>query len=307
MTFSQSVKNEIVKSIKNLKPCCAEAFLSAVLKASGSLELSLGGITFAVDSEIKQFLQLCGEISNVFFDAPYTISKSAVSLKGNDVFSIKFDSTLGEKLGFVENGQLHLEKTYLPQSDCCKRTFLQALFVACGSVAVPVVDDDLGENKTLSLYHLEMRFTDKDFCQSVMQTYNYLGFHFAQRKNHFLLYLKGSEQIADFFVAVNAMSAKLKLENIIVGRSVRNTANRQSNCINANLDKAVLASGKQLEAIAKLRANGKFATLADGLMQIALAREEMPEATIEQLADRLGISKSGASHRLKRLTALADD
>lgn len=307
MTFSQSVKTEVLKSIKNIKPCCAQAFLSAVLKSVGSLELSLGGFTFSVDSENKQLLQLCGEISNVFYNAPYTIQKSSVSAKGNDVFTVRFDSSLGEKLGFAVNGVLQTDRMYLPKYDCCRRTFLQGLFVAAGNVVVPILKNDLSENTNSSRYHLEIRFADKDFCMAVKAVYDQIAFHYLERKSHHILYLKGSEQIADFFVAIGAMSAKLKLENIIVGRSVRNTANRQSNCISANLDKSVLASGKQLDAIAKLKENGKFSSLPQGLVQIAEMREDFPEATIDELAQKLGISKSGASHRLSKLVELASD
>ncbi len=48
-------------------------------------------------------------------------------------------------------------------------------------------------------------------------------------------------------VYLNAMSAKLKLENVIIGRSMRNDANRQSNCISANIEKSVVAAEKTAE------------------------------------------------------------
>ena len=41
MTFSQDVKSEIIKSVRNVKGCCAAAFLTAVLKSVGSLALDM--------------------------------------------------------------------------------------------------------------------------------------------------------------------------------------------------------------------------------------------------------------------------
>ena len=56
MTFSQEAKNEVLKSVKNVKGCCASSFLTAVLKAIGSLKLERRKFCFTVeypdDSEI---------------------------------------------------------------------------------------------------------------------------------------------------------------------------------------------------------------------------------------------------------------
>ena len=145
-----------------------------------------------------------------------------------------------------------------------------------------------------------------DFALAVKDCYAEIPFRFAMRKNIAILYVKDSESIADFLVYVNAMSAKLKLENVIIGRSLRNTANRQRNCIAANIDKSVNAGERQLAAIATIRKRGLFEGLTPQLKEIVIAREENPEATLDELAAKLGISKSGANHRLAKLVTIAE-
>ena len=71
-------------------------------------------------------------------------------------------------------------------------------------------------------------FADADFADKVLAYYGDVPFRSTIRKTHTVLYLKDSEKIADFLVYVNAMKGKLKLENVIIGRSMRNTANGQS-------------------------------------------------------------------------------
>ena len=106
---------------------------------------------------------------------------------------------------------------------------------------------------------------------------------------------------------VNAMKGKLKLENVIIGRSMRNTANRQSNCISANIEKAVVAAEKQLAAIATLKNSGAYDGLPNQLKEIAELRQEYPEATLDEIAAKLKISKSGASHRFAKIIEIAND
>ncbi len=310
MTFSQSVKAWILKSVRNVKSCCATAFLTAVVKSVGSLTIGRGGYGFSVESDNEEFLGLLSNLAQEHLDEESKTEAYNLSAKGTAVYSCRFDASMGEKLGIVlrdADGALELApaETLLPTKHCCKKAFLQGLFVSCGSVVIPH-PDDVGTSDN-ARYHLELRFSDGEFARAVEAAYSDLGFRATARKNHTVLYLKDSESISDLLVYVNATSAKFELENIRVMRSIRNDANRQSNCTVANIEKAVAAAARQLEAIALLRKKGLFDTLPDNLREIALAREEYPEATLEEIAARLHISKSGASHRFAKLSEIAFD
>ena len=311
MTFSQSTKLEILKILRHLRGCCATSFLTAVLKSIGSLTLGYKSFGFVVESENHEMLTFCKHLAEANLGISAEIESSNLNVKGEAVYSCEFLGNIGEKLGLVyrdEEGTMQINnrlEEILPTKDCCKRAFMQGLFVASGSVVIPLGSNDLAESETRGKYHLELRLANTQLAKAIQQTFAEWSFHTLERKNRTILYLKESEKIADFLVYLGATSASLKLENVIIGRSIRNTANRQSNCISANIDKAIQASEKQLIAIATLRQKGLFDSLSDQLKEIALLREEFPEASLEELANRLGISKSGANHRLTRLIQLS--
>lgn len=309
MTFSQSVKSEIIRSVRNTRHCCAKSFLTAVLKSAGSLSIGHGGFGYSIESDNTEFLALCQTLSREYFDAYAEIVASNLSAKGTAIYSCEFDGSVGDKLGLTSrdgDGTLIFSDTtsLLPQSDCCKRAFMQGLFTAIGSVVIPQ-NEGLRSDDTAK-YHLELRFADSAFAEAVQRAYPLAEFRSMARKSHTVLYIKESERIADFLVYVNAVNAKLKLENIIITRSVRNAANRQRNCTVANIDKTLDASAKQQKAIALLRRKGLFEGLPDSLKEIAIFREQNPEATLDEVATALGISKSGANHRFAKLIELSE-
>lgn len=312
MTFSQSVKSEILKSVRGHKGCCKTAFLTSVLKSAGSLSLEFRKYSFSIESDNHEFLTVCSEFAASELACNSRIESYNVNAKGAAVYSCNFEGNIGEKLGLTtrdENGLMQIcQDCYrlIPSENCCKRAFMQGLFVSCGSVVIPVSDTDLGENISRSKYHLELRFSDAEFAQSVLCSYGDIPFRSTERKTHTVLYLKDSEKIADFLVYINAMKGKLKLENVIIGRSMRNAANRQSNCISANIEKAVIAAEKQLTAISTLKSKGLLDSLPVQLKEIVELREEFHEATLDEIAAKLKISKSGASHRFAKIIEIAD-
>ena len=313
MTFSQEVKSEILKSARKLQGVVASAFLTAVIKSAGSLTLSDGGLAFSLDSDNLEFLSVCKTLAYEQLNADVNISTREKRTKSERAHTCTFEARLGERLGLIrrdEDGSLTLCEAaeLIPFDVSAKRGFMQGLFVAVGSVVIPLPDkDDQYSSNTLNTnYHLELRFTDEAFATAVANSYPELEFRFLSRKSNSLLYIKDSEKIADFFVYVNATKAKFTLEDVIISRSVRNQINRQQNCDMANIGKTVTAAGKQLEAIARLRQMGVFDGLPDQLKDAALLREKFKEATLDEIADMLGISKSGANHRFAKLIELSN-
>ncbi|MDE5600210.1 MAG: DNA-binding protein WhiA, partial [Oscillospiraceae bacterium] len=68
------------------------------------------------------------------------------------------------------------------------------------------------------------------------------------------------------------------------------------------------ASSKQIEDINILIKTGVFDTIPDNLKEIALMRKNNPEMSLREMSEELGgkISKSGISHRFKKISNLAD-
>ena len=94
-----------------------------------------------------------------------------------------------------------------------------------------------------------------------------------------------------------------KCDRIIMG-IIRNNANRAANCDSGNIAKQVKAASFQIGLIQDLKADGRFRKLSPKLQETANARVENPDATYEELAHILHITKSGVVNRLRKIIQL---
>ena len=91
-----------------------------------------------------------------------------------------------------------------------------------------------------------------------------------------------------------------KCDKIIMG-IIRNHANRAANCDAGNIAKQVRAASQQIALIEQMKANGTLQSLSPKLQETAAARVENPDATYEELAHILDITKSGVVNRLRKI------
>ena len=144
--------------------------------------------------------------------------------------------------------------------------------------------------------------------QSVMQSFD-TDAKIVERKGHHVVYLKEGSQIVDMLNVMEAYVALMNLENVRILKEVRNTINRKVNCETANINKTVNAAVKQVEDIELIRERIGLDNLPENLREMALLRLEYPEATLKELGNYLEppVGKSGVNHRLRKLSAIAED
>ena len=116
---------------------------------------------------------------------------------------------------------------------------------------------------------------------------------------------KSGEAVETFLRRIGAGGALLELEARQVSRALRGDLNRVLNAESANLQRAVSAAGRQLDAIAALDADGRLAEQPDIVRLVAAARRETPEATLSDLAERLSVHRSAVQRALERIERLA--
>ncbi len=116
---------------------------------------------------------------------------------------------------------------------------------------------------------------------------------------------KNGEAVGTFLRRVGASGALLEVEARQVSRALRGELNRVLNAESANLQRAVSAAGRQLDAIATLEADGRLPTQPYVVRLVADARRETPEASLAELAERLEIHRSAVQRALERLERLA--
>lgn len=176
------------------------------------------------------------------------------------------------------------------------QAFMRGLFMGAGSINNP-------EKK----YHLECKTKEINSAKSIVDILKLNDINFKQREN--TLYIKEGEEISKFLAFIGAAKSVMKFEEIRVERHMNNKVNRLVNCETANLNKVLNASVEQINAIKKLKENGKFEKLDDGLKEIANLRIENPDIPLVELGKKLSIpiGKSGVNYRLKKIVKLAEE
>ncbi|HEY8170346.1 MAG TPA: DNA-binding protein WhiA [Candidatus Limnocylindria bacterium] len=181
---------------------------------------------------------------------------------------------------------------------CDQRSFLRGVLLGRGSISFspsgPHVEIVLGTDAAASELQAALATLDVRALRS-------------ERRGRFVVYLKGHEEIAALLRLVGANRGLLELETHRVGREVQARLNRLVNAEEANLARTVAAADRQLSAIVRLERSGRLAALSVDLRETAAMRRRMPEADLDTLAAAVGISRSAANHRLRRLVELASD
>ena len=116
---------------------------------------------------------------------------------------------------------------------------------------------------------------------------------------------KSAETVGTFLRRIGAGAALLELEARQVSRALRGELNRVLNAESANLGRSVAAAGRQLAAIEQLEVDGRLAEQPFVVRSVAEARRETPEATLGELAERLGLHRSAVQRALERIEWLA--
>jgi DNA-binding transcriptional regulator WhiA len=177
----------------------------------------------------------------------------------------------------------------------CRIAYLRGRFLAHGSLS-------LASGRT----HLEFVLAPGDaraLCEQLA------GFEMPAtwrlRRGRGVVTWKSVETVVTFLKVVGGGSSLLELEARQVSRSVRGDLNRVINAESANLQRAVAASARQMEAIDMLAADGRLAEQPYVVRLVADARREEPEATLTELAERLGLHRSAVQRALERIERLA--
>ncbi len=176
--------------------------------------------------------------------------------------------------------------------------FLRGLFIANGVLSEPTAD-----------YHFEICGLSAPQAREVARVFIDCGFTplFSQRGERRTVYFKDGEQIEYLLAFLGDTADMFELSSLRVERDVRNRLNRQINCDAANLVKAKGAADRQTADIRLIYAQGKEDGLSEELRATAEARLANEDASLAELGRLLGVGRSGVNHRLRRLSALADE
>lgn len=210
---------------------------------------------------------------------------------------MSFSTDLKEEL---LNQKVWDAKSSMKQEEQIDRICVREAFIKTGFINNPNKD-----------YHLEILLKTSDKAEEIRDILNkyYINSKIIMKNKNYMIYIKDGEEISKFLAFVGANTAMLKFEEIRVIKETKNNINRLVNCETANLNKTVNAAVMQIEDIKLIKKLKKFDDLPKTLKEVAQAREENPDLTLEQLGLSLTtpIGKSGVNHRLKKIHEIAEE
>jgi DNA-binding transcriptional regulator WhiA len=182
-----------------------------------------------------------------------------------------------------------------PAADHCRGAWLRGRFLARGSLS-------LAGGRT----HLEFVVPPEEAPVLAARLAEFgLPVSWRLRRRRGVVTSKNGEAVGTFLRRAGASGALLEVEARQVSRALRGELNRVLNAESANLQRAVSAAGRQLDAIDTLEADGRLGTQPYVVRMVAEARRETPEASLAELAERLEIHRSAVQRALERLERLA--
>ena len=184
-------------------------------------------------------------------------------------------------------------------------TYLKGLFLASGGIYVPSLE---GAEEKKDGYHFEYRLEDEETAVSVCNLLASLGISakINERGNVWLVYIKDKDEIVKILATMELGDTVMALRKIIDERETANALNRAVICETANLDKTYVAASKHLLAIGIIEESEGLESLPPALQETARIRMEFQQASYEEMAEILGVSKSCLNHRLRKLVEIAD-
>ena len=313
ISFTKEVKNEIA-SISDRDISSDLALLSAFIKINSSLVVRGGSWILVIRSENQKCAKLIlGLIHKIFKSSECRVmvsEKKHFKKPGNDtILQIEVLTGVQDMLVslniYNEKQKFNALPTYaFLQGPEVKKNYLAGAFLASGSVNSPVTSN----------YHLEIAVNSErhaDLIINQMRTFE-IEAKQLQRRNQIIVYLKKSEQIADFLKVIGAYQCLLQFENVRIQRDQYNSLNRVNNCDMANLTKAVTNGLEQQKKIRIVVERLGLDNLDPKYRALAKLRLEHPEYSLSDLAEEfyevthLRITKSGLNHRLQKIVEIAD-
>ncbi len=316
MSISKIAKGEIIK--KNIFKNETRSLVQGIFLSAGSLIIANGELSFAVSNENEEVIELLKQkLKELFEDIEIDVVSVAKNFKNKERFEL---SVVGEYNNIVlkELGILKISNSGIEISEVCDKSYLRSeklmlaflagMFLGSGSLSVP---SEAESAKKSYGYHFDITVSSKqqaDILAEIMSNFDIFP-KIVERNELYVVYLKNSETICDLLGMFGASKTVLDLQNKKVTRDVSNNANRQSNCITANIDKAVDAALKQLSAIEIIQNTIGIENLAEPLAEAALSRLSNPEGSLSELLQTLEskITKGALAQRFNKIIKIANE
>ncbi|MGL5657037.1 MAG: DNA-binding protein WhiA [Fusobacteriaceae bacterium] len=286
MSYSQKVKREVM-AISGLSQLEMLGEIKTAVKSKDGVKNDKIEIKFDNISMASRFYGLLQEVTKLKIVIKYSISKNFGEHK---VYNVSIPNQKGYK-DFIQK-LLGVTNSLVLSNEQLLRGAVRGYFLYSGYVKDPekeyamdfFIDSYEGAEE---LYDLLDALEKKVFK--------------AIKKNKNLVYLRNSEDIMDILVTVGSMQEFFKYEETTMMKDLKNKTIREMNWEVANETKTLNSANRQLKMIEYIEEECGINNLSPVLKEIAEIRLRYTESSFQEIADLIGISKSGVKNRFRRL------
>ena len=245
VSFSTQVKEELVSNVYESNDRL-RALLSAYIRINGHISFKKGETIIILQSENAKVAKFIYVSLKKLYQADCRIDyKQKTNLKKKISYEIIVDS-LGQmiiedlEISFLEG---KISKNIVKNDDSISG-YLAGAFIASGSVNSPVTSN----------YHLEIALNSENYAKWMLHLFSrYKNTNIEpkiiKRREKYVIYVKKSDQIAEFLIMIGATSSCLEFESYRVDRDFANASNRLANFDAANMKKTVDTAQRQIKQI----------------------------------------------------------
>lgn len=286
MSYTYKVKNEILKK-DNLSRAEKFTEIRAIIRSKNAIfpdriELRLENKELA--ERVYKFLK---NITELKIGIKYSISKK---LGEHNIYIITIQNQKGFKTFLSELDEYGLKS--VEKNEKIEASFIRGLFLACGYIKPPekeyaldfFIDDEEIAQELFDLLKLEQKKVFK-----------------TTKRNKPLVYIRNSEDIMDIIVLIGSLKEFYNYEEMTIIKDLKNRTIREMNWEVANETKTLNTGRKQIKMINYIGKKLGINNLSPVLEEIAFLRLQNPESSLQELAELIGISKSGIRNRFRRI------
>ncbi len=293
MSYTTSVKEEILsKEIEDSEEHLWEIYailMGKIAIDSSKIELKLENLDLA-----KRVYKYLKELINLKIFIKYSISKH---FGEHRIYIIEIPNQKGYKKLVEDLKELDTYKVEKMNNNAIMG-FVKGVFLATGYIKDPDKE-----------YALDFFIDSKDVATRLFNIFFYTGKRafITNKRNKKLVYLRNSEDIMDILVLIGAVKTFFDYEEVTMVKDLKNKTIREINWEIANETKTLNTAQKQMKMIETIRDNGGLTQLSDVLKEMAQTRLDNPESSLTELADIIGLSKSGVRNRFRRIEEIYNE
>lgn len=287
MSYTLDVKREILfKELTASEEHLWEIY--AVLKGKLALredkvELKLESLDLA--NRVYKYLK---EFVNLQISIKYSISKR---FGEHRIYIIDIYKQKGYK-EFIKKLESFDKISYKDMSENAIIGFVRGLFLANGYLKDPEKE-----------YAMDFFLDTDEIAYKLFEVLSVIEkrVFITDKRNKKLVYLRNSEDIMDIMVMIGALQSFFAYEEVTMMKDMKNKTIREINWEVANETKTLDTADKQLLMIEFIDKHIGLHYLSDVLRDMAVTRLNNPESSLSELAEVIGLSKSGVRNRFRRI------